>query len=67
MMKMIDLDMYNGKPEVEEFLESLKLKLRKDYSPIKVYISTANPYEHWLQKLYNIYNNTELMEAQNVE
>ena len=59
---MIDFDIYNGKLAVEEFLESLKLKLTKDHSHIKVYISTANPYNHWLQKLYNFYNNTELME-----
>lgn len=59
MMKMIDIDMYNGKPAVEEFLESFKLKLRKDYPPIKVYISTANPYNSWSQKLYNFYNKKE--------
>jgi hypothetical protein len=59
---MFDRDIYYTNQNVEEFLESLKLKLRKDYSPIKVYISTASPYNSWLQKLYNIYNNTELME-----
>lgn len=59
---MIDRDVYYTNRSVEDFLESLKTKLSKDYSPIKVYISTANPYNSWLQKLYNIYNNTELME-----
>jgi len=59
---MIDLDIYYPNASVEKFLELPKLKLTRDYSPIKVYISTANPYNSWLQKLYNIYNNTELME-----
>lgn len=53
---MIDIDIYNCKSAVEEFLESLKLKISKDCSPIKVYISTANPYNHWL---YNFYNKKE--------
>ena len=61
---MIDLDIYRPNREVEGFLEYLKVKLKKDYPPIKVYISTANPYNSWLQKLYNIYNSTELMEVQ---
>lgn len=59
---MIDLDIYYPNRAVEDFLEPLKTKLSKDYSSTKVYISTANPYNSWLQKLYNIYNNTELME-----
>lgn len=59
---MIDRDIYYPNEIVEEFLESLKVKLKKDNHSIKVYISTANPYNSWLQKLYNIYNNTELME-----
>ena len=59
---MIDRDLYCTNQLVEEFLESLKVKLKKDNPSIKVYISTANPYNSWLQKLYNIYNNTELME-----
>lgn len=59
---MIDLDIYCPNREVEEFLEYFKVKLKKDYHSIKVYISTSNPYNSWLQKLYNIYNNTELME-----
>lgn len=59
---MIDLDIYCPNRAVEDFLESFKVKLSKDYSPIKVYISTTNPYNSWLQKLYDIYNNTELME-----
>jgi hypothetical protein len=60
---MIDLDIYCPNPYVEKFLESLKIKLIKDYSPINVYISTTNPYKHWSQKLYNIYDHTELMEV----
>ncbi len=55
---MIDLDIYYPNQRVEEFLKSLKIKLIKDYHPIKVYISTTNPYNHWLYKFYN----TELME-----
>lgn len=60
---MIDLDIYRPNQVVEEFLQSLKVRLNKDYSPIKVYISTASPYKHWLEKLYNFYNSTELMEG----
>lgn len=59
---MIDRDVYIPNRTVENFLESLKAKLSKEYSPVKVYISTANPYNHWLRNVYNIYNNTELME-----
>jgi hypothetical protein len=59
---MIDRDIYYPNKAVEEFLESLKVKLKKDNPSIKVYISTSNQYNSWLQKLYNIYNNTELME-----
>lgn len=62
---MIDLDIYRPNKEVEEFLQSLKVRFKKDYSPIKVYISTANTSTPWLEKLYNFYNNTELMEVQN--
>jgi hypothetical protein len=51
MIKMIDRDMYYPNEFVEEFLESLKSKLKKDHSPIIVYISTSNPYDHWLKKL----------------
>jgi hypothetical protein len=56
---MIDLDIYCSNPYVEKFLESLKLKLTKDYHSINVYISTANPYNSWSQKLYNFYNKKE--------
>lgn len=57
---MIDLDIYYHNPSVEKnFLESLKLKPTKDHPSIKVYISTANPYNSWLQKLYNFYNKKE--------
>jgi hypothetical protein len=59
---MIDRDIYYPNEIVEEFLELLKVKLKKNNPSIKVYISTTNPYNSWLQKLYNIYNNTELME-----
>jgi hypothetical protein len=61
---MVDRDIYYPNKTVEEILESLNVKLKKDNPSIKVYISTANPYNSWLQKLYNIYNNTELMEEQ---
>lgn len=56
---MIDVDICHNEPVIEEFLKSLKVKFRKDYSPIKIYISTANPYNHWSQKLYNFYDKKE--------
>jgi hypothetical protein len=56
---VIDIDTYYINPEVEEFVKPFKLNFRKPYCPIKVYISTANPYNHWLQKLYNFYNKKE--------
>ena len=59
---MIDLDIYYPNKTVEDFLQNLKIQLNRDRSTVKVYISTANPHNHWLQKLYNFYNNTELME-----
>lgn len=59
---MFDRDIYYTNQNIEDFLESLHVKRSKDYSPIKVYISTASPHNHWLQKLYNFYNNTDLME-----
>ena len=57
---MIDLDICYPNSHVEKFLETLKLKLKKDHPNIKVYISTASPYDHWLKTFYN----TELMEEQ---
>jgi hypothetical protein len=53
---MIDLDIYRPNLAVEEFLSSLKVRIGKDHPTTTVYISTTNPYRHW------IYNNTELME-----
>lgn len=61
---MVDLDIYYTNQVVEEFLQLLKVKLNKDYPTTKVYISTANPYNNWLQKLYNFYNNTNLIKEQ---
>ena len=59
-MNMIDIDIYHDNHVVEEFLQSLKLKINRDcHNTIKVYISTANPYNHWLQKLYSFYNEKE--------
>lgn len=46
---MIDLDIYYTNKAVEEFLETLKVKFNKTYHTTKVYISTANPYDHWLK------------------
>ena len=43
---------YYVNPMAEEFLQLLKSRLSKDHSPIKVYISTASPYNHWLYDLY---------------
>lgn len=59
---MIDQDIYFINPRVEELLKVIKAKFKKDYPSTKIYISTANQNSSWLQKLYNIYNNTELME-----
>lgn len=59
---MFDRDIYYTNQNVEDFLESFRVKLGKDYSPIKVYISTVSPHNSWLQKQYVFYNNTELME-----
>ena len=59
---MIDLDIYRQNKFVEELLQPFKVKINNGYSPIKVYISTASQNDNWLLKLYNIYNNTELME-----
>jgi hypothetical protein len=49
MVRMIDYDIYSYKPCAEEFLKTLKVKLQNDHPTIKVYISTANPYEHWIK------------------
>lgn len=56
---MIDLDIYRPNQYVEEFLESLRVRLKKDYAPIKVYISTASHDNHWIQNLYTFYNEKE--------
>lgn len=57
---MVDLDLYCPNERVEKFLESLKIKPNKNYHSIKVYISSANPDSHWLQKIYNFYNKEEV-------
>ena len=59
---MIDRDLYCTNQLVEEFLESLKVKFKKDYPSTKIYISTASQDNYWFKKLYSFYNNTELME-----
>lgn len=46
---MIDLNIYYPNKAVEEFLETLKVKLNKTCPIIKVYISTTSPYDHWLK------------------
>lgn len=61
-VKMIDLDVYAPNPVVEKFLQSLKVRLNKDYPTTTVYISTASQDNYWLRELYNKFNNTELME-----
>jgi hypothetical protein len=53
---MIDLDIYYPNKTVEDFLQNIKIQLNRDCPTVKVYISTANPYQHW------IINNTNLME-----
>jgi hypothetical protein len=59
---MINLDLYLPDERTEKFLCLLKSKRNIDSTPIKIYISSANPYNNGLQKIYRIYNNTELME-----
>ena len=61
---MIDLDLYYPNERVEKFLEQLKIKLNKNYPTTKVYISSARPNSHWLQKIYNFYNNEEVKNEQ---
>ena len=56
---MIDFDIYYPSTKVEMFMQQLKLRLNKYYHTTKVYISTANPYNHWLYKQYIIYNEKE--------
>lgn len=62
---MIDLDIYYPNQVIEDFLESLKVRLKKYHPSIKVYISTVSSYDNWSQKLYIFYNNTKLTEVQN--
>jgi hypothetical protein len=59
---MIDRDIYYQNKTVEEFIESLKTKFKKSCSHTKIYISTTNPYDDWLKKIYSSYNNTKLTE-----
>lgn len=59
---MIDKDIYFTNPYVEELLKQFKAKVKKDYCPIKIYISTASQDNYLFKKLYSFYNNTELME-----
>ena len=56
---MIDFDVYCPSPRVENLLQSLRIRLNKDFPTTKVYISTANPYNNWLEKLYNFYYKKE--------
>ena len=56
---MMDPDVYWPNEVAEEFLQLLKIKLRKDYEPIKVYISTANPCNSFYAKFFD---NTKLTE-----
>lgn len=56
---MIDFDLYRANRMGEEFLQLLKVKFNKAYPTIRVYISTANPYNNWSQKLCNIYSKKE--------
>ena len=46
---MIDLDIYCPSTKVEMFMQQLKAQLNRDYPTTKVYISTVNPYNHWLK------------------
>ena len=56
---MVDLDIYYVNNDVEMFMQLIKVKLNKDHHTTKVYISTANPYNHWLKKSYIICNEKE--------
>ena len=52
-------DSYYVSPMAEEFVRALEVRLRKDHHPIKVYLSTANPYNHWLYDIYKKENVNE--------
>ena len=49
---MIDFDMYCPNSRTENLLQQFTLKLTKEHPHIKVYISTANPYNNWLYELH---------------
>lgn len=53
---MIDCDIYYIDRDVEMLINQLRSKLKQDSPSTKVYISTSNPYNNWLKKLYIIYN-----------
>ena len=57
---MMDWDLYYPNEYVEKFLDSLKVKLKKEYPAIRVYISSVGMNDHWLQKIYNFYNKEEV-------
>ena len=59
---MIDLDIYYPNAQVEMLMQQLNERLNRDCPTTKVYISTANPYNHWLKKSYIIYNEKEQQE-----
>ena len=56
---MIDMDICLPSRFDEEFLQSLRTKLKKDCEPTKIYISTANPCNSFYAKFFN---NTKLTE-----
>ena len=50
-MSMIDLDIYYPNEKVEMFMRQLEVRLNKPHPVTKIYISTANPYGHWIKKI----------------
>lgn len=59
---MMDLDAYWPSDRAEKFLDLIRVKTKQKHSTIEFYVSTASPTIHWIQNIYNFYNNTELME-----
>ena len=58
-VEFVNPDSYYIHPIAEEFLRALEVRLSKDHSPITVYISTANQYNHWMYDLFKKENTNE--------
>ena len=61
---MIDFDIYVPSQRVENLMQSLRMRIGKDYHTTKVYISTASHNDNWIRKMFN---NTKLTEEEKCE